>query len=1235
MTSLVPKVEDTDAYAYPFNTLLDLRPDPANGDASCSAVPVNVKREPDDIGERPQSVGESTVAGSIPNTLKREEGEEPTAPAFPTMQYLPTPSPAPDQHYDPQYHAKATEDQGVANPLTEEALMILSSDEEEANQPDSDADSLSSACSSLANEASLPTSFRTVLFDPADNETFSSSKRFLAMAQKRLYRCYGVNIMGTQSWYKGVQGRCAAPAKRQKSDSPPAPSTSTRQNPPRQPKTYRKKSKITELNLPVPHGPFSSVDAAYVAIAKINVPALGISISTFGKQAGKPDLCCNRYLKDISPATGGRCRWNYDEQPAPTKRQRLAPPPPPARRASSSSFAQVALYHSRHAEQPRRPLRTRVVTSSHQTALPPPTAPHSSTIPARPAPPIPPDSVAAFLASLNPPLASLALHLFDSGVQTLSSLAALSLLEPKVLEGFLEDIRATADEASTQMSGRGKEPAPSSSAGPALDFGLQPVDSTVAAAMPIDSTPVQPVDLPIQAVGTASSSQARPLQAVERTRSNDGGEAAGSTRAHSGWMIAENALKSADLPGWNMAADAAQCSSFGANSFGAGSSTPDPSVGSSIFKPQPHTAPSFATHAFSGRPDGINGGGITMELSESDDEDENPRLDTGRQDNSRGDILFGPSTTFRTSEAFFSSANIALQSSYGFRAQPQQQDSLTNVDNPYKLVPGNCTWVHSHPSIWVEEEGEDRDDEEDGSEVELLDQLRELQEGPRANAPVLRAPSPPRQHLVSTPQDTTKKKTNYKTVGWETSWTCKTKVPAMHKLVDERERVFQLHRELNDATLIARSQKMAAEYFETFSIANTIPANTHRAYARFCNSVNIPSFPISAASAALCMFTKCSHKDGQYTTFASELEKIRRVISPVWEAEAAYRRLQEGEGEAMSTLKDFIGERDGIVIRGAGKQKKPDVPPRKRKLPSLPVSSSEESYRGDATPEVEDVPRKRSKAEEVVQVVQVPCPGFPTTRHGFATLDDFYAAAVAAVVPVYGTGLHLAKKYAASTKVLTCNRGRNNHADECPFYLTVHQDANGTWRLGEGGRPNHSHGPDPRILRDPKWRPVIRSEVARKVLGMDVERRTKDKPLQTNPSLAPPPPPLNEDSSPASARLSPPPERPRPTAPPTLPSPSPHQLFTNSASSNLDISSFLLGLHPSLVSLAPHLTAAGLDSVSSLADLSLLEPSVLDTFLNRLGKNSQIMSQTTADAPAKPSMLQLKTFSSKIRGWAE
>ncbi|GAA6034229.1 hypothetical protein JCM8097_003795 [Rhodosporidiobolus ruineniae] len=184
-----------------------------------------------------------------------------------------------------------------------------------------------------------------------------------------------------------------------------------------------------------------------------------------------------------------------------------------------------------------------------------------------------------------------------------------------------------------------------------------------------------------------------------------------------------------------------------------------------------------------------------------------------------------------------------------------------------------------------------------------------------------------------------------------------------------------------------------------------------------------------------------------------------------------------------------------------------------------------------STPRTEMMNDAKKAAEGIPQV---PCPRLPKPGAPFDNLIDLYKAIVKALVPTYGIGARMTNLGKAHSGGVVCNRQQSG----CPF--------NVKWSSGLVAADSitlHNHGAEPKLLRDPAWRPWFKSQHAMDAIA---ELDREHHPLRQLPSDAD-------------------------TFLPFL-------------------SAFLASVDPSLPALAEPLAAGGLSSVRALAIFSLLEP---------------------------------------------
>lgn len=91
----------------------------------------------------------------------------------------------------------------------------------------------------------------------------------------------------------------------------------------------------------------------------------------------------------------------------------------------------------------------------------------------------------------------------------------------------------------------------------------------------------------------------------------------------------------------------------------------------------------------------------------------------------------------------------------------------------------------------------------------------------------------------------------------------------------------------------------------------------------------------------------------------------------------------------------------------------------------------------------------------------------------------------------------------------------------------------------------------------------------------------------------------------------------------------PH-LENRSSLSLSDLSAFLLSLHPSITPLAPHLLAAGIDTLDVLSTLPFLDPPQLEAMLDLIRQRSDD-DETKPKGSEKLSVTRCRLFARRIR----
>lgn len=120
-------------------------------------------------------------------------------------------------------------------------------------------------------------------------------------------------------------------------------------------------------------------------------------------------------------------------------------------------------------------------------------------------------------------------------------------------------------------------------------------------------------------------------------------------------------------------------------------------------------------------------------------------------------------------------------------------------------------------------------------------------------------------------------------------------------------------------------------------------------------------------------------------------------------------------------------------------------------------------------------------------------PGMPQPGDQFSSSESAEQAVIRALVPVYGYSTRT--KYDSSTYLkMFCIRNHGYYSDSvegiCSFAVVVEKDSSsGRWVVnGALSTYEHTHGPHPKLVVDPSWRPIIHKTVALEALGMTRRR---------------------------------------------------------------------------------------------------------------------------------------------------
>ncbi|GAA5837005.1 hypothetical protein JCM11251_004471 [Rhodosporidiobolus azoricus] len=473
-------------------------------------------------------------------------------------------------------------------------------------------------------------------------------------------------------------------------------------------------------------------------------------------------------------------------------------------------------------------------------------------------------------------------------------------------------------------------------------------------------------------------------------------------------------------------------------------------------------------------------------------------------------------------------------------------------------------------------------------------------------------------------------------VQWSDVWTAATDSIAMRRLVEQRDEIFTKQRSFTRSYPDLISYDLAASHLAQFSAANTVPRLTFVAYHRFCQLYDIPVFPITPASLALCVFNRCSIIDNNPETFRSELERLRQATATVWQADPVYADLLTYEDG--TALREFMRncrrvqkrKRDETVADG-------DASLQRRSATSLHYAPSSDPEGTASSDEMEEEELVFEPADPNL-VEQLDCPGIPRPGSIWPSFDALYSALFVSTVSIYGTGIAITNR-GPSAGQIQCNRAHTRNRTRpggiCTFRVDLEYDeAQGGWRVSEGvSELRHNHGADPRIISDPTWRPLVKNPLAKAALAAaDAGQSPFSFEHSAFPTRRPRPNPASAVSSFSPATPSDPPTKALP------PAPSPASHFPPSSASDFPSSSvlhslsvFLVALNPSLSALGPHLLAACLDSQNALTELALLDPQWVDLFVETLRMRSEDEERRPRGSE-RITVLQARLFAKAVKG---
>ncbi|GAA5846090.1 hypothetical protein JCM3766R1_001364 [Sporobolomyces carnicolor] len=487
-------------------------------------------------------------------------------------------------------------------------------------------------------------------------------------------------------------------------------------------------------------------------------------------------------------------------------------------------------------------------------------------------------------------------------------------------------------------------------------------------------------------------------------------------------------------------------------------------------------------------------------------------------------------------------------------------------------------------------------------------------------------------------------------------WTAQTSSNAMKQLVQQREEIFAAHRRLaNDGRAIREANAIALDACTPMQ-DSSMQCLAQR-YAEFCTMVKIPRLPISQSTLALFHVAKCSHRDGYYQ---STVRMMRRMIDEgesMWRNERGYADLNGPR--AWVATREFMAERSHLRLRGAStaQKRKVDDEDEDPEPPSDSDEDIDELGSGDDRKQ-----RSPVRGNPGPAVKQMTIPNLPRPGQVFDSPKALFLACYLALLPVYGYGAMQDERHIA------CMRSSYNYRDvphgPCKWKVSFRVNASGQCVVADASQSNlhHNHGPRPEIVRDPRWRPVIRHADVRRALGMpaikphplhkkpkhddDAEREAEDHgdaravPISsTRPHIPSPirrPVALSSSRSPEVVRAPTTrpftamsaPRPPPPRYPPTLvdkTTRTPHLAPNGPAPPSFlkDLQSFLVAIDPTLARLAEPMSKIGITSIELVAQLCTFERRTLENL-------SRTAMQQSPHGHADEGRVLFQTFIDKV-----
>ncbi|GAA6059400.1 hypothetical protein JCM10212_003632 [Sporobolomyces blumeae] len=352
-------------------------------------------------------------------------------------------------------------------------------------------------------------------------------------------------------------------------------------------------------------------------------------------------------------------------------------------------------------------------------------------------------------------------------------------------------------------------------------------------------------------------------------------------------------------------------------------------------------------------------------------------------------------------------------------------------------------------------------------------------------------------------------------------WTAETLSSAMLEIVSNRQKHFRDQRAYGQNAAAAKASKtildnLGAEYQ---------PLKSHvRQYEDFCAVLDVAALPITSTMIALFLFAKCSRRNGYYETTMHYLGRAAKATRAAWCAAVDFDSEQYVRQQKLAdrAIAEFRAERARNRVKASSDTKR---------RPSNGTSPATPAYVSDTSDNESPLGVEPSEHETSVQanepesdldfsadegdplandrlpiestpgassgllppcgsagaVEQIPTPDLPRPGDTFVDYESLLSATYRALLPAYAMGV---RSNGYGNSPLFCARSHTLYRDTdtgvCNWTLGFTINPRTNERVVDAATSNlyHNHGPHPKLLKDPSYRPIIKNERVRRDLGM-------------------------------------------------------------------------------------------------------------------------------------------------------